>query len=179
MDLTNLIKNIDVEEELIYNRNGQKCTANPKIDCSIDLNADEVDELRKMPSYYYYYGCIASDVTDAREIAEDELSGAKDILSDRLAVRKSQVYLLEEQKLRQRDARCTDKVLESLINVDKEVIEIRDQLTKLSDAKRKVIKLKNCEMRMKIILKALLIKQDDLIEISRRKKLEYKSYGNL
>jgi len=179
MDLRDFLKDHEIEEELTHVRQGQVCKAYPRNDCSIADIVDEVAELHKVCGAYYFYGSISAKILEARENLEVSLAAQKEKLNDSLQVRKSAVYLQKQMELQQASARCTDKVLENLQNSDEQVIAIKGQLNQLSEVKAEIVKLNGAENKLKVIMKALLLKQDDLIEISRRKKEELKSIGNL
>lgn len=179
MDLREFLKDHEIEETLTYVRQGQVCKAYPQEDCSIADTVDEVVELHKVCGAYYFYGSISTKILEAKENLEVNLAAQKEKLNDSLQVRKSTVYLQKQVELQQVNARCTDKVLENLQNSDEQVIVIKGQLNQLSEIKVKIVELNSAENKLKVILKALLLKQDDLIEISRRKKEELKSIGHL
>jgi len=179
MDLREFLEKHELDEELKHMRGGKLCTAYPRIDCNIADTVDEVAELHKVSGAYYFYGSISCMLLEAKEKLEVSLAAQKERLNDSLLVRKSAVYLQRQMELTQAAARCTDKVLENLVNSDEQVISIKGQLNQLSDLKAKIVELGSAENKVKVILKALLLKQDDLIEISRRKKEELKSIGHL
>jgi hypothetical protein len=179
MDLRDFLKDHEIEETLTHVRQGKTCVAHPREDCSIADTVDEVAELHKVCGAYYFYGSISAKILEAKENLEVSLAAQKEKLNDSLQVRKSAVYLQKQVELQQANARCTDKVLENLQNSDEQVIAIKGQLNQLSEVKAKIVELNGAENKLKVIMKALLLKQDDLIEISRRKKEELKSIGNL
>jgi hypothetical protein len=158
MDVRNLIKTENIEQELKYMRGGQPAKAFPKEDCTVNPKVDEIEQLKKVSGAYYFYGQMKSEITGAISLAKVKL-----------ITRKSTVFLTEQIKLTEVKARVTDKVLEHIVNVDSEVVKIKESIAELEKA----------ENKLEIIIKALLLKQDDLIEISRRKKQELKSINNL
>lgn len=179
MDLTKFLEKNEIDEELIYMRGGKKCIAYPLKDCSISDVVNEVEEMSKISAAYYFYGQISCEILEAKEKMELALATKKEQLNENLLVRKSAVYLKKQQELQQINSRCTDKVLENLQNSDEKVIVFKAQLNQLSELKFKIVELRSAEGKFKIILKAILLKQDDLIEISRRKKEELKTIGHL
>jgi len=179
MNLAKFLENNEVDEELIYVRGGLVCKAYPLVDCSLIDIVDEVEELHKVSASYYFYGQISCEIIEAKEKLELNLISQKEVLSEALLIRKSNVYLIQQVKLQQTKSRCTERLLESLVNSDEEVISLTKQLTNLSNIKEKIIELRSAENKIKIILKAILLKQDDLIEISRRKKEELKIINHL
>lgn len=179
MQLSDYLKNTEIDEDLIYSRKGERCTAHPYVDCSIDSVTDEIGEMAKVSGAYYFYGQIACNLTEAKEVTELKLATQKETLTDALAVKKSAIFLDYQQKLEASKGRCTDKVLEHMVNAHADVVILKTQLTQLSILKNKILSIKSAENKIRIVLKALLLKQDDLIEISRRKKEELKSIARL
>jgi hypothetical protein len=172
MNLKDYLKNHEIDEELTYTRAGEVCTANPRKDCSISGTVDEVKELYKVSGVYYFYGQISAMLLECRNELENNLSSQKETLNEALINRKSSVFLTQEIELKRLGARCTDKVLENLVNTDPKVVAIRSEIKNLSNIKSQIIKVEGAENKLKIIKKALELKQEALIEISRRRKKE-------
>jgi len=179
MDLNEYLEKREIDEELKYFRQGKLCTAYPFKDCSISEPLDELAEMQKLSGSYYFYGMISCELLAEKEKVELELASKKEALTGALEIKKSSLYLLNQVELARTKARCTDKVLENMVSSNSEIANIKSDLLGLSQLKERIIELKNVENKLKIILKALLLKQEDLIEISRRKKEELKTISHL
>lgn len=160
MDLTQLIKSNVLEEEIVYNRDGQETIEYPKSDCTIDDGTDEITQLKQISGKFFFYGSVKAKITELKTRAKNELTLVK-----------SKTSISEELKIKAANpnARVTDKRLECLTNINPEVIK----------AKEALVKLEMNESNLEIILKALLLKEEELLESSRRSKQEINLRRNL
>jgi hypothetical protein len=158
MNLQDFLKPVEIEQDIDYIREGVPAKAYPKADCTVEDGVDELDQLRKVSSSYYFYGQILGEI-------ETELSAQK----ANLTTRKSTVYLDQQVALQKLNARVTDKVLENLVNVDPQVVKIKTSIAKLEGACKK----------LETILNSLTLKQHDLLELSRRKSQELRTINHL
>lgn len=158
MNLKEIIGTGEIEKTLSYTRKGVLVEAFPKNDCTIENGIDEIIQLQKVSGSYYFYGQILGEVTEA---LNDHKVGLK--------TRKSAVFLKNQVELQQKKARVTDKVLENLVNVDTEVVQFQKSIAVLEGAEKK----------LETILTALKLKEDSLIETSRRSKKEIRAINNL
>jgi hypothetical protein len=157
MDLDKIIKTEDIENELIYQRDGKILRSYPKKDCADD-GTDEHEQLKKIPGQYYFYGEIKAEIIKALNKTKVDLSS-----------KKASTFLFQQMELQKVEARITDKVLENLVNSEPEVVSLKAMAATLESA----------ESKIETILKALLLKQDALIESGRRKNQELKAINKL
>jgi len=158
MNLTNLIKSESIEQNLTYSRNGQEVVVRPSIDCAIDSKANEITQLQKISGHFYFYGTIKAEISELKVNAKNDLT-----------YKKAAAFLSGEEIIKKANpkARITDKILENYVNGHEDVQE----------AKSILAKLEKHESKLEIILKALLLKEEALIEVSRRNKQEINLTG--
>ncbi len=153
MNLTDLIETKEIEQELKYTREGIEAKAYPRDDCTIDGTIDTETQLEKVPGCYYFYGQILGEITQA--LNKQKVA---------LKARKAAAFLWNNMELTKIKQRCTDTILKSLVDDDKDVHTIQAAITVLEGA----------ESKLGTILTALKLKQEGLIEIGRKKNLELK-----
>lgn len=159
MNLTELIKTDSIEENVTYTLNGHKEVIHPRADCTVSSEADEITQLKEISGKFYCYGQIKAEIISGKTKAKNRLS----YLKSEMSLEQEKLLLIANPK-----ARVTDKRLDSLVTVEPSVVAAKDKLAEFE----------KYEIKIDIILKALLLKEEELLEASRRNKKEMELLGN-